>query len=132
VTRPLSSTHEAATCPSARCREGALLIGIIGADGRLRYLGQPAEIDRDFVAAAQVGRAPESRFRFSELCARDGCKHWLENRCQLAERLSAGSASLPQSADGLPQCGIRRSCTWFAQEGADACAVCPVVVRTKS
>ena len=28
----------------------------------------------------------------------------------------------------LPRCAIRRTCRWFAQRGADACAVCPRVV----
>ena len=28
----------------------------------------------------------------------------------------------------LPHCAIRRDCRWFAQRGADACAVCPRVV----
>jgi hypothetical protein len=28
----------------------------------------------------------------------------------------------------LPACGIRRTCRWFAQRGAAACGVCPLIV----
>ena len=36
-----------------------------------------------------------------------------------------GGAMLLRTA--LPSCSIRRRCGWFAQTGAAACAVCPVV-----
>jgi hypothetical protein len=38
-----------------------------------------------------------------------------------------GPAEALSSAE-LPRCAIRSSCRWFAQRGAEACAVCPLVV----
>jgi hypothetical protein len=117
------------SCPSGRCRDQALLIGVVRADGSVAYLGAPLEIDGDFVALASQGRTPETRFRFSEPCAEGACGHWDEDRCGLVEQLTdaagAGGSDAP-----LPRCGIRSSCVWFAQRGRDACGVCPHVVHT--
>jgi hypothetical protein len=117
------------SCPSGRCRDQALLIGIVRPDGSVAYLGAPLEIDEEFVAIAARGRTPESRFRFSEPCAQGACGHWAEDRCGLVEQLM--EAAPTSGSDGsLPRCGIRSTCVWFAQRGSAACAVCPHVVHT--
>jgi hypothetical protein len=117
-----------ATCPSGRCREGSLLIGMVGTDGAVRYLGGPAPVSEEFVARAQEGRTPESRFRFAEPCARESCKNWAEQRCTLADALLLSVETTPDRA--LPRCGIRRTCVWYAQAGGQACRVCPFVVHS--
>jgi hypothetical protein len=118
-----------ATCPSGRCREGALLIGLVDGGGRIRYLGRPEQVEADFVNVARVGRPPEMRFRFAEPCARENCGHWTGAECGLVEHLLLSSRD-PNEVTELPSCGIRRSCVWFAQRGPDACRVCPLVIHT--
>jgi hypothetical protein len=124
-----------ATCPSGRCREGSVLVGVVGPDGRLGYVSPALPIDAEFVEQAQSGRTPESRFRFGEPCAEGSCAQWAGDRCGLIDELAASSrataaTSEPRSAP-LPRCGIRPTCRWFRQRGPDACAICPLVVHTR-
>jgi hypothetical protein len=122
-----------ATCPSGRCREGAVLIGIVGEDGRLGYVTPALPVDADFVSRAKAGRTPESRFRFGEPCAEHRCAQWAGDRCGLIEELldsPRAAATDEQAATSLPKCGIRSSCRWFRERGADACGICPLVVHT--
>jgi hypothetical protein len=122
-----------ATCPSGRCREGAVLLGVVGPDGRLGYVTPALAVDADFVRTAGAGRTPESRFRFAEPCAEAACDQWGDGECGLIGEIlsSARGAALAEAPVGLlPRCAIRRSCRWYAQRGARACAVCPHVVHT--
>jgi hypothetical protein len=129
-------THEPSkrepTCPSGRCTPGALLIGLVGHDGTVRYLGGPTSIDEDFVQAASKGRNPQTRFRFAEPCAQKSCQNWSGSDCSLVnELLNARTPTITSvSAAELPRCGIRGSCVWFGQRGRSACEVCPFVVHT--
>lgn len=118
-------------CPSGRCSVGSSLIGIVGPDGRLGYLTPPLEVDARFVEISKRGRAPESRFRFSEPCLGQNCEHWADNECGLIGRMCASADNQPALSDdsGLPRCGIRSRCRWFNQRGREACGVCPFVVR---
>lgn len=116
-------------CPSSTCHEGALLIALLGEDGRLGYLRPPIPIDEQFVQASERHGDPESRFRFADSCVKDSCKHWSGGQCSLVGRLSEAmhrTDSKPSSE--LPRCGIRSECRWFAQDGPRACEVCPIVV----
>jgi hypothetical protein len=112
-------------CPSARCEPDALLIGIVGPTGRVGHLTPALAVDEDFVVQAHKGRAPEKRFRFAQPCTEDGCQHWTGTRCGVVD--AALSRDL-EPAESLPRCGIRSGCRWFAQSGANACRVCPLVV----
>ena len=123
------------TCPSGRCREGAVLVGIVGPDGRLGYITPAMPIDADFVTHARVGRTPESRFRFGEPCVKERCAQWAGDHCGLIDGLLASprgttATSAPRDMS-LPRCGIRSSCRWFRERGADACTICPLVVHTR-
>lgn len=129
MVRPTSGQAHQSLCPSGRCTNGALLIGLVGEDGKVRYLGGPAQIDNDFVEVAQQGRTPESRFRFAEPCAQGSCENWAGDHCALVGRLQVEIPSDDESGP-LPACGIRASCVWFHQEGKRACAICPYVVHT--
>jgi hypothetical protein len=124
-----------ATCPSGRCREGAVLVGIMGRDGRLGYITPAMPIDADFVAHARAGRTPESRFRFGEPCVKERCAQWAGDHCGLIDMLLASpqgtAATSGRRGTPLPHCGIRGSCRWFRERGADACAICPLVVHTR-
>jgi hypothetical protein len=122
-----------ATCPSGRCVEGAVLLGIVGQDGVLGYVRPQLTIDADFVERAARGRTPEARFRFAEPCAEQRCGHWAGDRCGLVDEVleSAQAAALAsEPARPLPRCAIRRTCRWFAQRGPQACGTCPRVVHT--
>ena len=122
-----------ATCPSGRCREGSVLLGIVGPDGRLGYVNPAMAVDAEFVERASKGRAPESRFRFAEPCVEDPCEQWAGDHCGLIDELlesRRGAALAATPVKLLPRCSIRRSCRWYGQRGAAACAVCPIVVHT--
>ncbi len=120
-------------CPSGRCREGTILLGIVGANGVLGYVEPVMRIDTEFVERAQQGRNPEARFRFAEPCVEQKCAQWAGCRCGVIEQVlqSREGARIVREASGpLPSCVIRSSCRWFAQTGPQACAVCPHVVHT--
>ena len=113
------------TCPSARCEPGATLLGVVEADGTVGYITPRLTVDAEFVEQASRGRAPEKRFRFAGACVESGCKQWTGSRCGVIDRVLEGD--LPK-AGALPHCSIRSSCRWFAQSGAEACGVCPLVI----
>src|SRR3989442_12331160 len=120
-------------CPSACGEEGAILVGMVGADGVVGYVGPALKVDAEFVKAAHQGRTPESRFRFAQPCVQHRCMHWKEDRCgligQFKEAVTQAGLSAPESKSA-PHCTIRSECRWFAQLGTRACAVCPLVVHT--
>jgi len=114
-------------CPSAPGEPGAILIGIIGRDGRLGYVTPRVEIDEEFARVSRSGpTAPESRFRFAQPCIRQGCIYWDRARCGLVDAF-VGAADSGQPVGGLPACSIRRQCRWFSQWGNRACNICPLV-----
>jgi hypothetical protein len=144
---PAPTAHEVKSCPSAPCIEGALLLGVRTGAGRLAYVQPPTRIDSAFVAIAHERGRPESRFRFSLPCIEAGCSQWNGSGCGLVDLLMGDEPPAPASTPvgvlaaepaapsnpstpsrGLPACAIRRSCRWYHQRGADACAVCPMVV----
>jgi hypothetical protein len=112
-------------CPSARCAKGAMLIGIVQADGSVGYLGKALPVNDEFIQITSLGRTPEKRFRFSDECATSRCKQWVEQRCGVIDNVIALAPSHPCS---LPHCSIRSSCRWFLQAGSAACSVCPLVI----
>jgi hypothetical protein len=105
------------------------LLGVVGEEGRVRYLGSPLVVDDEFLRQAERGRAPEKRFRFADRCVQSGCVFWNGQSCDVA-RTAASHVAAPDSGhlERLPRCGIRANCRWFAQEGADACRACPLVI----
>lgn len=117
-------------CPSASCEPGALLLGVIGGDGRVGYVRPALEIDEDFVAKALAGRAPEKRFRFAQPCSESDCGYWSDGRCGVAD--AAAGSDVGNDDGSLPACAIRPRCRWFAQSGAAACRGCPVIVTDVS
>jgi hypothetical protein len=119
-------------CPSAPATDGALLIGVVTADGRVTNLGTPLPIDAAFIETANAHGAPEQRFRFSSPCQQQRCVHWNNRECGLIGE-TASEAGENLSIAALPRCAIRADCRWWRQRGRDACAVCPLVVTdTKS
>jgi hypothetical protein len=118
-------------CPSARGAPGALLLGVVGADGRVGYVSSQVRVDEGFLAVAQAGRAPEKRFRFADRCVESGCVFWTDRSCHVA--IAAVELVDAEADPGrLPRCTIRSRCRWYAQEGPKACAACPLVVTDVS
>ncbi|MFL5338447.1 MAG: hypothetical protein ACJ8H8_36130 [Geminicoccaceae bacterium] len=115
-----------ALCPSGKCEPGAKLLGLVQQDGTIGYLGDPLEIDAEFVDRANQGRTPERRFRFVNPCAECGCRQWTGTRCGVIDRTLEELAG--DETQSLPRCGIRPHCRWFRQNGADACRVCSLVI----
>jgi hypothetical protein len=76
-------------CPSAPGKEGALLFGVVQADGSVAYLKDPLSVTSEFVELARPGRSPGTRFRFASPCLKGACAQWAGNRCGLPERLGA-------------------------------------------
>jgi hypothetical protein len=114
-------------CPSARCEDGAVLVGIVLSDGRIAFAGDRVLIDAEFVHIACQGRPPEKRFRFATPCARERCGQWMQGRCSVIDEVTsvAGVCSDPSPP---PRCSIRARCRWFRQSGLAACGVCPEVI----
>lgn len=114
-------------CPSAPCKEGALLLGVVQSDGCVGFIPQPLRITQEFIDKARRGRPPEKRFRFANQCAKSGCKQWTGDRCGVIDRVLDFSSAIETNAE-LPECAIRASCRWHQQHGGSACMVCPNVV----
>jgi hypothetical protein len=114
-------------CPSARCEEDAILLGVVENDGHVAFVNRKIVVDKEFVNIAHEGRPPEKRFRFGNKCVENRCKQWTGNRCGVIDQIVDlfGSNFSP---DGLPACSIRPECRWFKQRGAEACSVCPYVI----
>jgi|NGEPerStandDraft_6_1074524.scaffolds.fasta_scaffold51248_2 hypothetical protein len=121
-----SDRGDVKACPSALCVEGALLLGVMTESGRLAYVQPPTRVDAEFVARAHARGRPEARFRFSMPCIEAGCPQWTGDGCGVADKLVEEEPGATSTR--LPACTIRRTCRWFAQHGASACAVCPTVV----
>jgi hypothetical protein len=117
-------------CPSGRCIDGAILLGVVDAEGTVGYVSPQLVIDQGFVERANRGRSPGQRFRFAEACQELACLQWADGRCTLIDR--ALTVERPAGGDdtvaALPKCSIRGRCRWFAQRGRKACEVCPLVI----
>jgi hypothetical protein len=119
-------SQPAILCPSWNCEEGATLLGIVLSDGRVAFAKDRIVIDAAFVEAAQEGRSPEKRFRFSSTCKKGGCVQWSGDRCGVIDRVLERD---PVHVTGaLPQCTIRVNCRWHLQSGDEACYACPGVM----
>ncbi len=112
-------------CPSARAEIGATLLGYRGADGKMTFLKERAEIDQTFLDEA--GQRPEERFRFSSPCVEHQCSQWDGCKCKIPEMI-ADRYPPAEAAASLGPCVIRAACRWYGQEGAEACRLCPMVV----
>jgi hypothetical protein len=120
-------TNDSILCPSAHCEDGAILLGIVIADGRVAFASDRIVVDEEFVRIAHQGRSPEMRFRFSAPCVKAACRQWTGERCgvidAILDHLTPG-----EPGDPLPACSIRSQCRWYKQSGPRACCVCPLVV----
>lgn len=121
---------KAIMCPSARCSEGAFLLGVVQATGEVGILNEPVRIDAEFVRIASTsGRPPEKRFRFADKCLGKQCGQWSEHRCGVVENLSP----LPSQdlASRPTPCFLASECRWLRQRPDVACLICPEVITER-
>lgn len=114
-------------CPSAQCEEGSILLGIVKKDGHVSFASEKIFIDKEFVQIAHLGRSPEKRFRFANVCMKNACKHWTGNQCEVIDKIMEIVLAKEEPSD-LPKCSIRNECRWYKQYSGKACAVCPIVI----
>jgi hypothetical protein len=115
------------TCPSIEADLATSLIGVAGPDG-VAYLRPPVPVTPELLASLREDEPDlERRFRFAGTCLESGCGNWTGSRCSLSDGLAGTQAAVDLGAP-LPHCGVRGDCRWWAQHGARACAVCPLVV----
>lgn len=126
---PSAATTATTLCPSAPGVPGALVVGVVGPDGRVSNLGAPLEADAGFLARVAEDGPPERRFRFASPCVEGRCAQWTGRACGIVEHVldHLGPAATADAAMRLPRCAIRRDCRWFGQRGAAACAGCALV-----
>ncbi len=115
---------EEKTCPSGRCTEGALLLGIVQ-DDRVAFVHPALIVDADFVE--RVDTSALRRFRFAEPCVERDCAQWTGHSCGVIDEVLESSPPVPVGAP-LPPCSIRKTCRWFGQSGRSACAPCRLVI----
>jgi hypothetical protein len=113
-------------CPSAPCKEDAILLGIVNRDGKVSFASKKIVVDSGFVEIAHGGRTPGKRFRFSAPCMKNGCEQWSQGRCRVIDEAIRIFGT--RDPDELPKCAIRDQCRWFQQCGAAACSICPEVI----
>jgi hypothetical protein len=113
-------------CPSATNSEGALLFGIVGNDGLVKFLPHLVTVDAELMAAANNKTNPEAKFRYTQTCAEGGCRQWTGHQCGVIDKVLDLQSEV---LNGKTQkCPIINDCRWYAQEGSRACKVCPLVV----
>lgn len=120
-------TSSGRACPSTSLGHATHLLGVVDDAGQVRYVTPALPLTDDFRASALAAGDPERRFRFTGPCLETGCAQWTGAVCGVVEDLLEQVADVDLGTTLRP-CTIRRECRWFAQRGADACHVCPLVV----
>lgn len=119
-------------CPSSRCKDGSIVLGIVLPNQTIAYADQRFKIDARQAEEMQHHEiSPEKRFRFSSPCAQCGCAQWVNGKsggkCGVIEEV----LEVPQPdylPKTLPDCSIRSQCRWHLQRGDEACSVCRYVI----
>lgn len=113
-------------CPSARTAAVAELLGVFATtddDDRVTWLPEPVPVD-DAARGWLADQGGETRFRFAAPCVTSRCTRW-SGRCEVGAGLAALAADRRPAS--LPACGVRDRCRWWAEQGAAACVLCPLV-----
>jgi len=113
-------------CPSSRCKEGHILIGMVREDASVGYIPQRLKVDKNFAEKANADKMAERRFRFASPCVKTGCSQWTKGQCGVVDNATVELDA--HKTEELPNCSIRSDCRWFAQRSIAACRVCSWVV----
>ena len=121
--------HDDKMCPSTPATSATVLLGVVMTSGRLAYATPTIPAEAVMQATDDNERPLEAKYRFAGPCVESRCGYWSGNHCGLGARLAESYAGLTDDVAGhLPRCAIRAQCRWFAEQGAAACAACPLVV----
>src|ERR1700752_1183673 len=120
------------TCPSARCEEGALLLGMVREDGTIAFAEQPRVVGPAFVETARAVGEPEKRFRFAGPCPAAQCRQWEGGKCGVPGTVAKLLAEFEFERAAPEHCAIRPPCRWFEQDSYAACELCPLVTTERN
>ncbi|AOJ05432.1 MULTISPECIES: hypothetical protein [Burkholderia] len=117
------------TCPSAPAESASAVLGAVMDSGTVAYISPKIPISRELLDGLRANGVPvENRVRFLGPCLGGKCAQWTGHRCGLADAIVNQPAVLSPPEEGLPKCGIRSTCRWYAQHASAACMQCPVVI----
>ena len=117
-------------CPSTSAGNATVLLGLITTQGRVAYL-TPAIPSAVLPQMAEKGNGPlEKQYRFAGPCVEAECGFWTGTQCGLGARLAESYSEMTGANESvqLPRCAIRSRCRWYTEQGARACAACPLVI----
>ena len=123
----MTKDHNTIFCPSSKCEDGAILLGIRRKDGKIAFISQKMTVNEEFVRIASQDGTPESKFRFGNVCVNDSCKQWENDRCGVIDKIMGVVGKIKEPST-LPNCSIREQCRWYEQIGGKACVVCPEII----
>jgi hypothetical protein len=116
-------------CPSTPKANATVFLGMITPAGRVAYVTPRLAADVALAGLPEATTAEESRYRLAGPCVTSSCGFWTGDHCGLGARLATSYAETAAPAETeLPHCAIRRTCRWYAEQGAPACAACSYVV----
>jgi hypothetical protein len=119
-------------CPSTSAANATVVLGIVLPSGRVAYATPAVAASPALVEALSDDPRPlESRYRFAGPCVESRCGFWTGAGCGLGAAMADSYADVAgeQASDAaLPRCSIRPRCRWYAEQGARACAACPLIV----
>jgi hypothetical protein len=126
----MSSDRTDYTCPSASPdAPEARVIGVVLGDEReqrVAYLEKGVEVPREAIESLE-GVSPTRVLRFAGKCASSGCVQFQNGRCRLGKDILEGITPAPER---IPDCSIRPTCRWFAENGPEICKRCSRVVTS--
>ncbi|KGS04266.1 hypothetical protein [Burkholderia sp. ABCPW 111] len=117
------------TCPSAPAESASAVLGAVMEGGTVAYISPKIPISSELLDGLRANGVPvENRVRFLGPCLGGKCAQWAGYRCGLVDAIVKEPAVLSTPVEGLPKCGIRSTCRWYAQHASAACMQCPVVI----
>ena len=115
-------------CPSSVPLPKSKLIGVLNEKtNRMEILPEPVPIDEDIQRELErFGEKKMKTVRLTNTCAMKGCGQWDGSKCSLIGNILEKIEEKKREKN-LPECGIRNTCRWYAQEKEEACKVCTLV-----
>jgi hypothetical protein len=115
-------------CPSTPAANATVFLGMITPAGRVAYVTPAVPSATVLQTLDDTAGTLESRYRFAGRCVTGSCGFWTGDHCGLGAKLAASYQEVAGAAPAeLPRCAIRRTCRWFAEQGAAACSPCSYV-----
>ncbi len=111
------------SCPSAPFKVGHSVFGIFKGD-HLEFTEGLIKIDEEMVLEVE-----KAEYRATMKCVTKGCVNWNGKKCTVPEQMAYFVDPYAQSAD-YENCSLRPTCRWFAENGRNACKMCPLI-KTK-